>query len=387
MNGSRHILHVDMDAFFAAIEQLDRPDLRGQPVLVGGRADQRGVVAAASYEARKFGCHSAMPMATALRLCPKAVVVAPRGSRYREVSAQVFAILERFTPLVEPLSVDEAFLDVTGSIGLFGQPPDIARQIKERIRSVTGLTGSVGVAPNKFLAKLASDHEKPDGLVVIVPERIIEFLDPLPIARLWGVGKATLPKFEKLGIHSFADARRFSETELQARFGEMGRHVFRLVRGLDDREVIPEREAKSISHEVTFPVDVEDHAHLRNVILDQTDQVARRLRRHGFLGRTVTLKIRTGDFTTLTRSKTLQESTDQTQLLWGAVAELFEEWCRQLHPAVRLIGVGLSNLSPRHDQQLFLFGQEESNRRRQLDRAIDEIRSRFGDGAIGRAGS
>jgi len=384
MNCSRHILHVDMDAFFASVEQLDRPELRGKPVLVGARPEERGVVAAASYEAREFGCRSAMPMGAAMRLCPEAVVVPPNGKRYAEISAQVFEILEQFTPLVEPLSIDEAFLDVTGSTGLFGSPEEIAREIRRRVRAKTELTASIGVASNKFLAKLASDLDKPDGLVIVPRDGVQEFLDPLPISRLWGVGKATLPKFEELGVRTFADARRLSEDQLRARFGEAGEQFYRLVRGIDDREVVPDREAKSISHEVTFPVDVDDHEHLRNVLLGQTDQVARRLRRYNLFTRTVTLKIRSGDFKTITRNRTLDSATDETDVLWQAVMDLFNAWARQHPPAVRLIGVGVSQLSTGEGQQLSLFGQQESTRRQQLDQAMDAIRDRFGEGAIGR---
>ena len=306
--------------------------------------------------------------------------------RYAEVSAQVFEILDQFTPLVEPLSIDEAFLDVTGSTGLFGPPEEIAREVKRRVRSETKLTASVGVAPNKFLAKLASDLDKPNGLVVVSPDGIQAFLDPLPISRLWGVGKVTLPRFEELGVRTFADARRLYQAEFRDRFGDAGEHFSRLVRGIDDREVVPDREAKSISHEVTFPEDVVDHEQLRSVILDQTDQVARRLRRHGLLAKTATLKIRSGDFTTITRSKTMDVATDETQVIWDAAADLFTEWSRRKSPAVRLIGVGISQLSTGTGQQLSLFGLEESARHRQLDQAMDEIRDRFGDGAISRGG-
>jgi DNA polymerase-4 len=277
--GQRHILHVDMDAFFAAVEQLDRPELSGKPVLVGGDPQGRGVVSTASYEARPYGCRSAMPMARAIKLCPQAIVVRPRMERYAEVSKQVLDVLEQFTPLVEPLSIDEAFLDVTGSIRLLGPPEQIARELKRSIVEKTCLTASVGVAPNKFLAKLAGDLEKPDGLVLVDPDRVQDFLDPLPISRLWGVGRVTLPKLEALGVHTFADLRRVPQDQLFKRFGDAGEHFYRLVRGIDDREVIPDREAKSISHEVTFSVDIENHEHLRAVLLDQTEHVARRLRR------------------------------------------------------------------------------------------------------------
>jgi DNA polymerase-4 len=381
------ILHVDMDAFYAAVEQLDRPELRGRPLLVGGSPQERGVVAAASYEARPFGCRSAMPMAQALRLCPKAIVVPPRFERYEEVSRHVFEIFERFTPLVEPLSIDEAFLDVEGSVRLFGTPEQIAREIKQRIRAETKLTASVGVAPNKFLAKLASDLKKPDGLVVVEADRVQAFLDPLPISRLWGVGKATLPRFEAIGVRTFRDARRLSEAELRDRFGEAGEYFYRLVRGIDDREVVPDREAKSISNEMTFPVDIEDFDYLRAVLLDQAQHVAQRLRRQGLIARTVNVKIRSGDFTTITRRTTLEASTDQTDLLWQAAGELFDKWLRDRPFPVRLIGVGLSQLGAQAGQQLSLFGQDEARRRRALDRTIDSIRDRFGDDAIGRGGT
>ncbi|MHC4093589.1 MAG: DNA polymerase IV, partial [Planctomycetota bacterium] len=279
--GERHILHVDMDAFFAAIEQLDRPELRGKPVLVGGSPTGRGVVSTASYEARPFGCHSAMPMARAVRLCPRAIVVRPRVRRYAEVSRQVLEIAGQFTPLVEPLSIDEAFLDVTGSTRLLGPAEQIARELKRRIREETHLTASVGLAPNKFLAKLGSDMEKPDGLVIVPSDGVRAFLAPLPISRLWGVGKATLPKLEALGVRTFGDLGRFSEVALRNHFGEAGEHFYRLVRGIDDRNVVPDREAKSISHEVTFSVDIDDYDHLRAVLLGQTEHVAHRLRRHG----------------------------------------------------------------------------------------------------------
>lgn len=387
MSQPRHILHVDMDAFFASVEQLDRPELRGQPVLVGGRPEERGVVAAASYEAREFGCRSAMPMGAALRRCPNATVVPPRGDRYAEVSAQVFEILEQFTPLVEPLSIDEAFLDVTGSTGLFGPTKQIAQEARRRIRAKTQLTASVGVASNKFLAKLASDLNKPDGLVVVPDHGVQAFLDPLPISRLWGVGKATLPRFEELGIHTFGDARRLSEAEFKSRFGEAGQQFYQLIRGIDDRPIVQDREAKSIGHEVTFPVDIDDGEHLKSVLLGQTEQVARRLRRHGLLARTVTVKIRTGDFKTITRSRTLDAATDETDALWQTVAALFDAWAHQRLPAIRLIGTTVSQFSTNTGQQLSLFGQAEHARHQRIDKAMDDIRDRFGEGAIRRSGT
>ncbi|MHC4094204.1 MAG: DNA polymerase IV [Planctomycetota bacterium] len=382
--GQRHILHVDMDAFFAAVEQLDRPELRGKPVLVGGSPTGRGVVSTASYEARPFGCHSAMPMARAVRLCPQAIVVRPRMRRYAEVSRQVLEIAGQFTPLVEPLSIDEAFLDVTGSTRLLGPAGQIARELKRRIREKTHLTASVGLAPNKFLAKLGSDMEKPDGLVIVRSDRVRAFLDALPISRLWGVGKATLPKLEALGVRTFGDLGRFSEMALRNHFGEAGEHFYRLVRGIDDRGVVPDREAKSISHEVTFSVDIDDYDHLRAVLLGQTEHVAHRLRRHGRLARVVTLKVRLADFSTITRSTTLAAGSDRTDVLWDAVAGLFESWSGPRSAAVRLIGMGVSQLSTEEGQQLDLFDQDEVTRRRGLDQTIDQIRRRFGDDAVSR---
>ncbi len=374
-----------MDEFFAAIEQLDQPELRGKPVLVGGDPKGRGVVSTASYEARRFGCHSAMPMANAVRLCPQAVIVRPRIARYSEVSQQVFSILQQFTPLVEPLSIDEAFLDVTGSVRLLGPPETIAAELKREIRERTGLTVSVGVAPNKFLAKIASDLRKPDGLVVVAPDRLQDSLNPLPISRLWGAGRVTQSKLDHLHVHTFEDALRLTEKEWQQLFGQHGERFWSLVRGLDDRPVVPDRTAKSISHEVTFPIDVVDFDHLRNVILDQTDHVARRLRRHGLAARTVTLKIRSADFTTLTRQSTVHEPTSETEVLWRCVSELFKVWRESHRAPVRLIGVGVSHFSDHEGEQLNLFNTANEGSQA-LDHAVDTIRDRFGDQAIRRGG-
>lgn len=385
MSPVRQILHVDMDAFYAAVEQHDRPELRGQPVLVGGDPRGRGVVTTASYEARPFGCHSAMPMARAIRLCPRAIIVRPRFARYAEISRQVRAIFDAYTPLVEPLSIDEAFLDITGSTRLLGPPEHIAREIKRRIRADTGLTASVGLAPNKFLAKLASDLEKPDGLVIVAPDRVQAFLDPLPIGRLWGVGAATLPKLERLGVRTFADLRRFPMEELRERFGDWGAHFGELVRGEDERPVVPDHEAKSISHETTFAEDSADVEHLRGVLLTLVEQVAGRLRRHALAARTVFIKVRTADFDTHTRRCTLPAPTDETAQLWLAAAGLFTEWsgsAERRKRAVRLLGAGVAQLTRAGAGQLELFASRASLAQRRLDRAVDAIRARFGDDAI-----
>lgn len=380
----RNILHVDMDAFFAAVEQLDHPELRGKPVLVGGDPGARGVVSTASYEARPFGCRSAMPMAQALRLCPRAIVVRPNFERYTEVSRQIREVFEQFTPLVEPLSIDEAFLDLTGTERLFGPAIEAARAIKRRIFETTRLTASVGVAPNKFLAKLASDLEKPDGLVVVPRDAVQDFLDPLPVSRLWGAGKVTLQKLDEIRVRTFGDLRRLNEDELRRTFGDAGEHFYRLVRGIDDRPVVSDQQAKSISHEQTFATDLTDLEHLRSVLLRQTDDVARRLRRHGMLAKTVFVKIRRHDFRTFTRQTTLESPTDQTEIFWRTASGLFDEWASRGAPPVRLLGMGVTHFCDGEGLQMGLFNQEGEQRRRSLDRTVDEIRERFGRDAISR---
>jgi DNA polymerase-4 len=391
--GERDILHIDMDAFYAAVEQRDNPALRGKPVLVGGPSG-RGVVSTASYEARPFGCRSAMPMRQAMKLCPQATVVMPRMERYVEVSRQVFGILEEFTPLVEPLSIDEAFLDVTGSTRLFGSAETIAAEIKRRVRETTELTASVGVAPSKFVAKLASDFKKPDGLVVVAQDEVASFLAPLPIGRMWGIGAKTLPKIEQLGVHTFGDLLRLSQEELTRRFGDFGERFYRLSRGLDERDVIPDRDARSISHECTFEHDVDDPELLRATLLDQVEHVASRLRRHDRLARCVVMKLRTPDFETITRRSTLEAASDTTEGLWAALRDLFEEWLRSVGRAglrrgetclpVRLIGAGVTQIVGRDGRQLSLFGAQREERLQRLDRTVDAIRDRFGDGSIRR---
>ena len=378
----RRILHVDMDAFFASVEQRDDPTLRGKPVLVGSDA-RRGVVAAASYEARAFGCHSAQPMSIALRRCPQAVVVRPRGGAYAEASDQVFAIFRDVTPLVEGLSIDEAFLDVTGTERLHGSAVDVAEGIRARIRGEVGLTASVGVAPNKFLAKLASDLDKPDGLTVIGAAEAEAVLGPLPIERMWGVGPATAARMHAIGIRTFEDLRSFPPASLEAHFGSAGPHYVRLARGEDSRLVTTGGEAKSISHEQTFEEDLEDPDEVRAFLLHQTEDVGRQLRAHGLHARTVTIKVRYGDFETITRSQTLSQATHLTDELWEAAAALFDRWTRTTWRPVRLIGMGASHFAP-PAAQLDLFAEDDRDRRRRIDDAMDSIRDRYGKGAIRR---
>ena len=378
------ILHVDMDAFYASVEERDDPRLVGKPVVVGGTAEGRGVVAAANYAARKFGVHSAMPAVTARRLCPQAVFLPVRMSRYVEVSKQIREILEQYTPLVEPLSIDEAFLDVTGSEHLFGSAPEIGRLIKRQIREQVRLTASVGVAPNKFLAKIAGDLEKPDGLVVVEPENVRAFLDPLPVGRLWGVGKVTNRVFEKYGIRTIGQLRELPLETVTVLFGDHGEHYHRLAHGLDERSVVPDRESKSISSETTFAQDIDDPESLRAVLLELVEQVARRLRNHGLKGRTVELKVRFADFRTISRSQTLPEPSDATEELWQTSLGLLTNRLPAAHLPVRLLGMGVSGLDS-HSTQGLLFDTEERDQRRRLDDVADRIKDRFGSSALQRA--
>jgi DNA polymerase-4 len=373
-----------MDAFYASVEQRDRPELRGRPVIVGG-ALGRGVVSAASYEARRFGVHSAMPMTTARRLCPQAVVLPVRMKHYAQISRQIREIFFAFTPLVEPLSLDEAFLDVRGCEGLFGPAVTIARQIKERIKSDTGLTPSVGVAPNKYLAKLASDVSKPDGFIVLPADQVAAFVEPLPVSRIWGVGARGERRLRALGIHTMGQLAALPQQVLIDHFGEHGRHVWQLARGQDDRTVVPDRDAKSISTETTFSRDVGNRQALRTWLLGMVDHVAARLRQEGLHARTLEVKIRSTDFRTWTRSQTLAEATNLTEVLWQAAAELFERSLSREMLPVRLLGVGASRLAREGTVQGQLFEADLRRRQTVLDQAIDAIRGRFGAAAIKRA--
>lgn len=386
------ILHVDMDAFYAAVEERDRPEWAGRPLIVGGSPDGRGVVAAANYAVRKFGVHSAMPTSTALRLCPQAIVAPVRMGHYADISRQIRDVFFRYTPLVEPLSLDEAFLDVTGCQNLFGPAEKIAIRIKTEIKRQTGLVASVGVAPNKFLAKIASDLEKPDALVIVDPAAITEFLDPLPVGRLWGVGKVTGQTMQRLGVTTIGQLRMLPVETLRRYFGDSGDHFGQLARGIDDRPVVPDREAKSLSHETTFANDISDFETLRSWMMELTDQVARRLRRHERKGKTVQIKVRFSDFRTITRSRTLSHPTDVTQELWNAASELLA----QALPAgnhggrrdVRLLGMGVSGFADHRPVQAMLFDdpdEQQLAKQKQLDRVTDAVRQRFGTAALARA--
>ena len=387
------ILHVDMDAFFVSVELLDQPELRGKPVVVGGDGE-RGVVAAASYEARAFGVHSAMSSVQARRLCPHAVFLRGRYHRYSEVSANVMSIFKDVTPLVEPLSLDEAFLDVSGALRLLGEAPTIAASIRRRVLDEQGLTCSVGVASTKFVAKLATEAAKPkaskngpqfgSGVFVVEPEETLSFLRPLPVESLWGVGPATLAKLHRIGVLTIADLADLPEENVVAALGRsQGRHLHSLANGRDERSVEPDRAMKSIGHEETFSRDHHLRSTLERELVQFADSVASRLRAQGVVGRTVQLKIRFGDFTTITRSTTLAVAVDDSRSLLEAGRGLLA----LVDPAqgVRLLGLSVSGLSSDASRQLTFDEAISGPGWQQADRTIDEIRARFGDEAIGPA--
>ena len=383
----RAIIHVDMDAFYASVEVMDNPSLAGQPVIVGGTAESRGVVSAASYEARVFGVRSAMSTARALKLCPHGVFISPRMSRYAEISHDIRRILDAFTPLIEPISIDEAFLDVTGSQALFGAAPNIGRAIKRRIRDEIGLVASVGVAPNKYLAKLASDLEKPDGFVVMTQEEAEARLAPLPVWRLWGVGKVTEAAFAKAGIRTIGDVVHAPDALLERVAGSYAARLRLLARGLDDRPVVPDADAKSIGAENTFARDIADGAELRAELDLLSERVAQRARADGMVGFTVNLKARYADFTTVTRAQRLGEATADSVVIRDAARALLEKRLDREGRALRLLGVSLSNLAHADEVSRDLFdsaARTSTSRNRTLDSVMDALKERFGAAAIQR---
>jgi len=385
----RSIIHLDMDAFYASVEQLDHPAYRGKPVVVGadpkGGAG-RGVVAACSYEARRFGIRSAMPISRAYRLCPAAVFVRPRGDRYAEMSARIFAILREYTDLMEPLSIDEAFLDVTASQRLFGPAETIGRTLKARIRSELGLVASIGLASNKFLAKVGSDLGKPDGCVTVAPGQERAFLDPLPISRLWGVGPKTEARLQQMGFRTIGQIARSRVEDLENVLGQGGRDIWEMANGEDDRLVEPEQEAKSIGTEHTFSEDTEDSAIIRRTLLELSDKVGSRLRQEGVLAGGVTLKFRDHRFHTVTRAAIIEPPTDVGDDLFREAWRLLQgvEWKGS---RVRLVGVTATRLAPVSGLavgQLSLFSPAR-NAKQELAQVVDKIRDRYGQTAITRA--
>ena len=382
MTQGRRILHVDMDAFYASVEQRDDPSLRGKPVVVGGNT--RGVVAAASYEAREFGIRSAMPMRDALRRCPDLHRVPPRMSHYQDVSREVFSIFREFTPVVEGLSLDEAFLDVTESLQLFGDEVTIAREIKKRILESTGLTASVGVAPNKLVAKISSDLDKPDGLVVVTLENMRETLDPLPVQVIPGIGKETLARLKRIPISTVRDLRLASDRDLEPVFGRFARRTRDRASGVDDRPVISSRADKSISAEETFDLDLGDRKEMHRHLLRLSERTASRLRAKELVAGTVQVKIRQADFTTYTRQRALRPPGNGTETIYHAAINLLDDWLAEFPGTkVRLLGVGGSELT--RDAQPDLFAPQISAGGSQLDQTVDQIRDKFGDLSLGRA--
>lgn len=379
----RAIIHVDMDAFYASVEQLDNPELRGKPVIVGGLGN-RGVVSAASYEARRFGVHSAQPMVVARRRCPHGVYLTPRMARYKEASTQIFDIFRRFTPQVEGLSLDEAFLDVTASQKLHGDIETIGRDIKARVLARTGLVASVGMATNKFLAKLASDHDKPDGFCRVHPDKVQAFLDPLPVKRIWGIGRKAAQRLNRAGILTVGELRRQGQTSLTRLFGNQADHYLALCEGRDRREVVVARGEKSVSHERTFGEDVREARELERWLLQLSELVGQRLRRLELAGRTVTVKLRTPGFETFTRSKTLAIPTNSDRVIYDEARALFFKWWEQKRRCpVRLIGVGISKFEAPPQTDLFSASTQATHSR--VDEVLDEIQGKFGRGSLKRA--
>lgn len=379
------ILHIDMDAYYVSVEERDDPSLRGRPVVVGGSPEGRGVVAAANYVARQYGIHSALPMARAKRLCKDLVILGGRHKHYADISKKIRNIFHRYTPLVEPLSLDEAFLDVTDSQQLFGEPVSIGRRIKNEIMQELGLVASVGIASSKFIAKIASDIEKPDGFVVIAADGEQAFLDPLPVSRLWGVGKVSNEKLSKLGISTIAQVRAMSPDALANLFGKWGDHLWKLANAIDDRPVVADHEAKSISHEHTFASDIDELETLQSILMELTENVARRLRRNKLAGRTIQLKLRYGDFHTITRAKTISDPTNQTRELWVLANSLLVANYQSHAGGLRLLGMGVSGFEMNEQKQADLFDNDAGERQTELDALSDSLQERFGDAALHRA--
>ncbi len=384
---ARVILHVDMDAFFAAIEQRDHPEYRGRPVVIGADPQQgrgRGVVATASYEAREYGIHSALPISQAWRRCPNAVFLRGNHRYYREVSAQVMDILSTFSPVIQKISIDEAFLDVTGSLRLFGSPEHLARTLKQKIRDECDLTASVGIAANKFIAKIASDLEKPDGLTICPPGQERAFLAPLPIRKLWGVGAKTAARLEALGLKTIGEIADYPVKGLIDRLGAWGYQLHQLAHGIDNRPVATRSLRKSISEETTYLEDVDDDSLVEHTLFTIADRLSRTMRRKGLKGRTITLKIRFEGFETHTRSRTLSDFINDADTLRAIAVSQYRSFQRQGRK-VRLVGIGVSQLNTVFGEQMSLFDTPEENpTSERLDALLDELKRKFGEDAVTR---
>ena len=381
-NNEKNIIHLDMDAFYPSVEILDNPELKGKPVIVGGTS-KRGVVSSASYEARKYGVHSAQPIAKALMLCPQGIFLPVRMSRYKELSDKIFEIFHRFTPLVEPLSIDEAFLDITGTERLLGDSVSVARDIKNTILNETGLTVSAGVAPSKFIAKIASDMDKPDGLTVVRSGEIRSFLDPLPVSKMWGAGKVTIEKLSRYNIKTFFDLRNFPVNILERSFGKNGIRMHFLAMGIDDRNVEIDHETKSVGHEETFAEDILDISLSERYLLELAMKTAERMRHNHLKGKTVTLKVRYNDFVRVTRAVTLDDYTNDGMLLYSTARDLLKKTETGQRP-VRLLGISVSGLDIESEsRQQSLFSRDErKDKSDNLNKAIDSLHNKFGKKSV-----
>jgi nucleotidyltransferase/DNA polymerase involved in DNA repair len=384
---ARVIFHLDMDAFFAAIEELDEPEYRGKPLVVGadpkGGAG-RGVVSTANYEARKYGIHSALPISQAYKKCPHAIFVRGRYARYAEISGKMMAILKEFSPVVQQISIDEAFLDLTGATKLLGQPMEVAGKLKTRIKNETGLTASVGIASNKFIAKVASDLEKPDGLTICFPGNERAFLAPLPIRKLWGVGKKTAEKLAKIGLKTIDDIAKLPQDYLIKIFGKWGLHLWQLSNGIDTRPVDESSARKSISEETTFDVDVDDYEIVEKTLFRIADRLSRTMRRKELKGRTITLKLRWEGFETHTRSKTISDYVNDADTLRSIAVDQFRKMAKE-NRRVRLVGIGISQLNNIGGEQMSLFGDSQAPRNEKLENLLSDLKAKFGESAVTRA--
>ncbi|MFC2068520.1 DNA polymerase IV [Chloroflexota bacterium] len=376
----RTIIHIDLDSFFVSVEQVLNPDLKGKPVVVGGRPDRRGVVATASYEARAFGLHSAMPLVTAARLCPEAIFIEGNFARYREFSQKFMVILNDFSPFIEPAGIDEAYLNVTGFETIHGSIRQMASAMKGRIRSELGLSASIGIASCKVVAKVASDFSKPDGLIEVASSGERDFLAPLPVDKLPGIGKQAVKAFKGLGVHSIGALSQMSSHTLKSRFGAAGEMMRRFANGIDDREVLPPGEAKSISRETTFGEDTRDSGFLEATLCAQSEKVGADLRNKGKQARSVTLKVRYADFSTITRSRTLRENVSSDQVIFQTGIKLLDQALTIEKQGLRLIGIGVSQLVE-PSQQAILF-TPSAQKLEELNKTIDRIRNRYGFSAI-----
>ena len=379
------ILHIDMDAFYASVEQLDNPDLKGKCIIVGGRSN-RGVVSAASYEARKYGIRSAMPIFMAKQKCPQGVFVSPRMKRYKEISKEIMKLLFNFSPLVEPISIDEAYMDISGARRLLGSPEQVGMHIKEKIKEKVNLTCSVGIAPNKFLAKIASDMKKPDGLFIITPDEAHEFIKSLPIYRVPGIGKKTGVHLKNLNISTLGDVKKYPKKLLLKRLGKFGQRLVELSNCIDHSPVIPFAQRKSVSTERTLAVDTRDLTILKNFVLRHSEEVGRELRKLKVKAKTITLKLKSEDFKQITRSTTIDKPTQSTKTIYSTASNLLLNY--RLRKKIRLIGVGASGLMPAampHQAELFEQNKKMGDNWEKVERAVDAIIEKFGQDAVKRA--